>query len=163
MSRLEAEAALAAVLVVFCHGVGTGAQLEEFTPVSKEELRAPDPSDWLHWRRTADAWGYSPLDEITSDNVENLQLSWERALETGQSQPTPLVHNGRMYLTNPGNVIQRRSRQQRESSCGNTDASCPRSWTVFLPCFGASPSSGTRFSWIPATLTWSPSTRRPAS
>ena len=105
MSRLEAEAALAAMLVLFCHGAGAGAQRDAFTPVTKEELRAPDPSDWLHWRRTADAWGYSPLDQITRDNVESLRLSWAWALETGQSQPTPLVHKGRMYLTNPGNVI----------------------------------------------------------
>ena len=86
--------------------VAASAQVDQLTPVTTEELHAPDPSDWLHWRRTADAWGYSPLDQITTDNVGTLQLAWAWALDAGRSQPTPLVHQGRMYLTNPGNVIQ---------------------------------------------------------
>ena len=43
---------------------------------------------------------------ITTDNVGSLQLAWAWALEPGRTQPTPLVHDGRMYLTNPGNIIQ---------------------------------------------------------
>ena len=97
---------LALALALSCCSNWAEAQVEDVTPVTQETLRAPDASDWLHWRRTADGWGYSPLDQITTDNVGTLQLSWAWALETGRSQPTPLVHDGRMYLTNPGNVIQ---------------------------------------------------------
>jgi alcohol dehydrogenase (cytochrome c) len=102
-------AVLAAALALACHSAVTAAQLgpiEPVSPVTEDELRAPDPSDWLHWRRTADAQGYSPLDQIHADNVESLQLAWAWAIARGRSQPTPLVHRGRMYLTNPGNVIQ---------------------------------------------------------
>ena len=58
------------------------------------------------FRRTYDGWGYSPLDEISTDNVGELELAWVWAMTDGSNQPTPLVHDGTMYLTNPGNIIQ---------------------------------------------------------
>ena len=69
-------------------------------------LRDPPPGDWLMFRRTYDGWGYSPLDEITTKNVGSLELAWVWAMTDGSNQPTPLVHDGIMYLTNPGNIIQ---------------------------------------------------------
>ena len=77
-----------------------------FRPVTDAMLREPPPGDWLNFRRTYDGWGYSPLDEITAANVGGLELAWVWAMEDGTSQPTPLVHDGIMYLTNPGNIIQ---------------------------------------------------------
>ena len=32
------------------------------------------------WRRTYDGWGYSPLDQINKDNVENLKPAWSWSL-----------------------------------------------------------------------------------
>ena len=46
------------------------------------------------WRRTLDSWGYSPLDEINRDNVDNLRMVWSRALAPGRQQGTPLVYDG---------------------------------------------------------------------
>ena len=34
------------------------------SPVTEDMLRNPPPADWLLWRRTYDAWGYSPLESI---------------------------------------------------------------------------------------------------
>ena len=53
-----------------------------------------------------DGWGYSPLDEIDGSNVGDLQLVWSWGLEPGVSQTTPIVHNGILYVANPGNVVQ---------------------------------------------------------
>ena len=50
------------------------AQLTDYEPVTDDILQNPDPEDWLHWRRTLNSWGYSPLDEINHDNVGNLEL-----------------------------------------------------------------------------------------
>ncbi|MEE3202811.1 MAG: PQQ-binding-like beta-propeller repeat protein [Acidobacteriota bacterium] len=75
-------------------------------PVSDAMLRDPDPNDWLIYRRTYDGWGYSPLDQITQENVATLQLAWVWAMGDGRNQPTPLVYDGVTYLANPGNVIQ---------------------------------------------------------
>ena len=82
------------------------AQDEPFTPVTDAVLQDPDPADWLSWRRTLDGWGYSPLAEVSRDNVGDLQLAWSWGLEPGVSQTTPVVHDGVMYIANPGNVVQ---------------------------------------------------------
>ncbi len=75
-------------------------------PVTDAMLRDPDPADWLMYRRTYDAWGYSPLDQIRRENVADLELAWVWAMADGANQPTPLVLDGIMFLTNPGNIIQ---------------------------------------------------------
>ena len=80
--------------------------VEEFTPVSSAVLENPPPGDWLMYRRTYDAWAYSPLAQINQENVSQLQLAWSRAMEPGEQETTPLVYNGIMYLANPGDVIQ---------------------------------------------------------
>ena len=82
------------------------AQDGDFAPVTDAMLQSPDPADWLNWRRTLDGWGYSPLDEIDRDNAHRLQLAWAWPMAPGVNQPTPLVHDGVMYLPSPGNVVQ---------------------------------------------------------
>ncbi|MGE3958596.1 MAG: PQQ-binding-like beta-propeller repeat protein [Vicinamibacterales bacterium] len=74
--------------------------------VTDAMLAQPSPDDWLSWRRTLDGWGYSPLTEISRNSVGRLRLAWSWALEPGSAQVTPLVHDGVMYLANPGNVVQ---------------------------------------------------------
>lgn len=87
-------------------GTDTYAGVADFRPVSDEELVSPDPGDWLMYRRTYDGQGYSPLDRITRENVDDLRLEWVWAMDGGVSQPTPLVRDGVMYLTHPNNKIQ---------------------------------------------------------
>ena len=94
------------VVVVGLWALQGSAQERAFEPVTDAMLLEPDPSDWLHWRRTLDGWGYSPLDQINRDNVEYLQLVWSWPLRPGLSQPTPLVYNGVMFLPNPAGYVQ---------------------------------------------------------
>src|SRR6516162_1897639 len=83
------------------------AQVQEFRPVTEAMLRNPAPGDWLNWRRTDNAWGYSPLDQVNRQNVGQLQLAWSWAMDdSGANEATPLVYNGIMYLPNPRGVIQ---------------------------------------------------------
>ena len=83
------------------------AQVKSFRPVTEAMLRKPDAADWLNWRRTDNAWGYSPLDRINRQNVQQMQLAWSWAMDdTGANEATPLVHDGVMYLPNPRGVIQ---------------------------------------------------------
>ncbi|MBQ00709.1 MAG: pyrrolo-quinoline quinone, partial [Acidobacteria bacterium] len=58
------------------------------------------------WRRTPDGWGYSPLDQITRENVGELRMVWTRALGRGSQQGTPLAYDGVLYMPNPRDVIQ---------------------------------------------------------
>ncbi len=80
--------------------------VEKFTPVTDAMLREPAPGDWLSWRRTEDGKGYSPLAQVTRKNVKELRLAWVMTMHEGSNQGTPLVHDGIMYLTHPGNIIQ---------------------------------------------------------
>lgn len=80
--------------------------VEGFTPVTEAMLADPPAGDWLHWRRTADGQGYSPLAQVHRGNVGKLKLAWVLAMRDGSNQATPLVHDGVMYLTHPGNVVQ---------------------------------------------------------
>ncbi len=85
----------------------SAAQVIDYTPVSEEMLRNPAPGEWLNWRGTDNAWGYSPLDQITLDNVGELQLAWSWAMdETGSQEAAPLAHDGILYVPNPRGVIQ---------------------------------------------------------
>jgi len=81
------------------------AQTPNITPVTDATLQDPDPSDWLSWRRTLDGSGFSPLDQINTDNVGDLRLAWSWGLEPGVSQTTPIVRDGVMFIVNPGNVV----------------------------------------------------------
>ena len=101
-----AAAGLAVVLCLAGATSGAGAQERDFEPVTDAMLQNPDPADWLNWRRTLDGWGYSPLDQIDRGNVHELQLVWGWPLGRGLSQPTPLVHDGVMYVPSPRNVVQ---------------------------------------------------------
>ncbi len=80
--------------------------LQKYTPVTAERLKKPEDGNWLMFRRTFDGWGYSPLEEITRDNVSRLQPVWSFA--TGQvegHQAPPIVNNGVMFVATPGNQV----------------------------------------------------------
>ena len=78
----------------------------QFNSVSDAELADPPQADWLHWRGTPGAQGYSPLGQINRENVNRLQLAWVWGMEPGISQPSFLVRNGVVFLPNQANVIQ---------------------------------------------------------
>ena len=81
-------------------------EIEHFEPVTDARLRNPPPADWLHWRRTQDGQAFSPLAQVDRRNVGRLQLVWAATMRDGSNQVTPLVHEGILYLTHPGNIVQ---------------------------------------------------------
>jgi PQQ-dependent dehydrogenase (methanol/ethanol family) len=104
MKGLIAKVAVGAALASFAFGQVAG-QSTAFEPVTDAMIQNPDPKDWLSWRRTLDSWGYSPLEEIDRENVEELRLVWVRPLDAGHQEGTPLVHNGVMYFPGPSDRI----------------------------------------------------------
>ena len=81
--------------------------IQNYVPVTDDMLRNPPAGDWLMVRRNYQGWSYSPLTQITRDNVKNLRLAWVWAMNEGTaSQPMPIAHNGTVYLVHTGNVIQ---------------------------------------------------------
>jgi alcohol dehydrogenase (cytochrome c) len=93
----------------FAHakGLTVRGQVHGYVPVTNEMLLHPDPADWLMIRRNYEAWSYSPLESITAANVRKLRLEWVWAMnDGGASEPTPIVHNGIIYLSNTSNTVQ---------------------------------------------------------
>src|SRR5262245_36294791 len=82
------------------------AEIKDFTPVTDAMLQNPAPEDWLNWRRTLDGWGFSPLKQINTENAHQLQVVWARTIGPAQSEPTPLVYKGVMYIPSPAGVVQ---------------------------------------------------------
>ncbi len=88
-------------------GVTVAGTVQGFVPVSDAMLRDPKPEDWLMLRRDYAATSYSPLTQITADNVSQLQPAWVWPMrEGGTNQPAPLVYAGTMYLANTGGIVQ---------------------------------------------------------
>jgi len=89
--------------------VGTTVQgfVAGFVSVTDEMLRRPDPGDWSMIRRDYSATSYSPLTDITADNVNSLRLAWTWAMrDGGTNQPAPLAYQGTIYLANTGGIVQ---------------------------------------------------------
>ena len=88
-------------------GLTVTGEVPNYVPVTDQMLRHPDPADWLIVRGNYQAWSHSPLTQINKSNVQNLRLAWVWAMhEGGANEPTPLVHNGILYLANTDNIVQ---------------------------------------------------------
>jgi alcohol dehydrogenase (cytochrome c) len=104
---------VASALLVVIAALGLRAQqpaapappVPKITPVTDAMLQNPDPNEWLMWRRTLNSWGFSPLDQIKKSNVKDLRMVWTRGLGPGNQEGTPLVHDGVMFIPNPGDDI----------------------------------------------------------
>ena len=88
-------------------GLTVAGTVQDYRPVTDAMLRNQDPGDWLMIRRTYDAWSHSPLAEITRDNIGRLKLAWIWAMnEGGFNAPSPIAHDGVLYLAGTGPVVQ---------------------------------------------------------
>jgi alcohol dehydrogenase (cytochrome c) len=82
------------------------AVLQNYSPVTAERLKNPEPENWLMVRRSYDGSGYSPLKQITTDNVSKLKPVW--GILTGEArvhEAAPIVNNGVMFVSTPNNQV----------------------------------------------------------
>ena len=79
----------------------------EWEPITEDRLLNPEDGDWMNYRRTYDVTGFSPLDQINRDNVDDLRLVWAWSVrDNSRWVPTPIVANGLMYVAEgSGRVI----------------------------------------------------------
>ena len=99
--RVAPVAALA--ILIGLGAAGTSAQV----PSERLEAAAEAPADWLTYSGTYFSQRYSELDQVTPDNIDDLQLQWVYQTPVfGPWQSTPLVVDGIMYLTQrPNDVV----------------------------------------------------------
>ena len=80
--------------------------LDGIRPVTDAMLEQPDPENWLLWRRTYDAAGYSPLQQITSANVDGLRRRVVVvAAARSRANPRPIVHDGVLFVHGFGDKV----------------------------------------------------------
>src|SRR6185503_9235317 len=82
------------------------AVLAKYPAVTTQRLLKPEDGNWLMIRRTYDGWGYSPLDQITPQNVTRLKPVW--AFATGEArahESAPVINNGVLFVTTPLNQV----------------------------------------------------------
>src|SRR5437868_6468967 len=87
--------------------IAAAGPIENYSPVTAERLKNPEPGNWMHYRRTYDGQGYSPLDQINTSNVKNLTPVWtfSTGVIEGHEAP-PIINNGVMFVATPmGQVI----------------------------------------------------------
>lgn len=113
--RLIATAAAATALLLTAVGMNLAQQqsdapvpevLQNYQAVTAERLLQPEDGNWLMIRRTYDGWGYSPLREITPENVSRLRPVW--AFATGENRPhesAPVINNGVMFVTTANSQV----------------------------------------------------------
>ncbi|MBZ5660936.1 MAG: PQQ-binding-like beta-propeller repeat protein [Acidobacteriia bacterium] len=89
-------------------GLTVAGEVKNYLPVTDAMLLKPDPADWLVVRGSYQGWNHSALAQINRDNVKDLQLAWSWSMNDSQAanEPTPLVHNGIIYLINTDNILQ---------------------------------------------------------
>src|SRR5262249_10842757 len=80
--------------------------LQKYSAVTLDRMKRQADNGWLVVRRTYDGWVFSPLRQITPDNVSRLEPVW--SFSTGAingHEATPLVNNGVMFVATPGNQV----------------------------------------------------------
>ncbi|HEX4634985.1 MAG TPA: PQQ-binding-like beta-propeller repeat protein [Rhizomicrobium sp.] len=74
-------------------------------PSFAQSATAPRDTDWLHYANDLSSTRYSPLDQISAANFNQLQLAWRFSTNSfgprldADYQSTPLVVKGRIYVT----------------------------------------------------------------
>ncbi len=78
----------------------------QYSTVTDERLSNPEPHNWLMYRGNYAGWGYSPLDQINSGNVADLEPAWAFSTNVGEGhQSPPIVNDGVMFITTPQNQV----------------------------------------------------------
>jgi alcohol dehydrogenase (cytochrome c) len=80
--------------------------IENYSAVTDERLANPEPENWLMTKGNYQGWSYSPLDQITAENVADLQPVWaySTGVDSGHEAP-PIVNNGVMFISAPYNKV----------------------------------------------------------
>ena len=93
-----------------------------------------EPGNWMSHGRTYDEQRFSPLDDISRDNVADLGLAWYFDVPTRRGmEATPVVVDGRMYVTGSWSVV-----YALDAATGQElwryDPQVPKSWAQYACC-----------------------------
>ena len=114
------------------NNIATGEQA--VTTVTAARIIDADPKNWLSHGRTYDEQRFSPLDEITTSNIDDLGLAWYFDIPTKRGmEATPIVVDGRMYVTGSWSVVYALNAETGEE-LWRYDPQVPKSWARYACC-----------------------------
>ena len=90
---------------------------EAVPPEAVQTVLHPKPGEWPTYNGVLGGNRHSPLAAIDQGNVGRLQLQWVYALHNLDLEMTPLVSDGMMYVTAPGQVCALDARTGSEIWC----------------------------------------------
>lgn len=80
--------------------------ITNYSAVTDARLLNPEPENWLMYKGNYSLWGYSPLDQINTDNVTELVPVWTYSTgQTASHEAPPIVNNGIMFATGAYNTL----------------------------------------------------------
>jgi quinohemoprotein ethanol dehydrogenase len=96
-----------ATFVTMISGACNHASVGSNTPMNRADVNEfritnadREPGNWMSYGRTYNEQRFSPLNQISDDNVSQLGLAWYYDLDTKRGQEaTPIVVDGVMYFT----------------------------------------------------------------
>lgn len=104
-STAKAAVPLSVVIVVFVFINGTGFEVKELTTRSGVNTVNND-TDWPSYGNSLKGTRYSPLDQINTENVGDMELSWVyRTGAGGAFKATPLMVGELLYMCTGGNRV----------------------------------------------------------
>ena len=84
----------------------TAVHAADYKPVTEERLKNPEPENWLLTKGNYEGWSYSPLDQITPENVAKLKPVWSAATGINSGHEAPAIVNGDyMFVATPHNNV----------------------------------------------------------
>jgi alcohol dehydrogenase (cytochrome c) len=93
-------------LLLFAAAALIASSLEAQVPYERILRAAEEPHNWLTYNGTYSSQRYSTLDDVTPENVANLESKWVLQNRVfGAWQTNPLVVDGIMYLTQRPNDV----------------------------------------------------------
>ena len=101
---------LVIILTIIAAGVYSEPGKNDLPGASPLAAATNADGDWKHWGRTADGNRFSPLGEITTANVDKLQLAWSFKSDVEpfafhSFQATPLAADGKLFVCLDRNVV----------------------------------------------------------
>jgi glucose dehydrogenase len=87
--------------LVLAIGTTAAAATAPAQPVDTAMIDAGSPNDWLTYHGSYKSYHYSPLDQINTGNVRDLQVAWIHVpgRSTRGLQSMPLAVDGVLYYT----------------------------------------------------------------
>ena len=97
---------MSAAVALSVAAFGSSALAQNYSVVTDERLKNPEPENWLLWRGNYESTGHSPLNQINVDNIGDLVPVWSFSTGVAEGhQAPPIVNDGMMFVSTPQNQV----------------------------------------------------------